>query len=163
MCIIDRRETTCCIDCTYIQYCYCTINTSHWIKALACSRFKVTSCMYEYELVPGRAGTFRVQAFAPWLKRSSNTKFAGLFFMTIRKIVPLAFSEKMIFCLRYILTFFWNFRPLWTKITAEKNKKQKSHCNSYVFRMVMKNTPAKYHFPTLLESGRKKGDFRESK
>ena len=77
--------------------------------------------------------------------------------MTIRKNVTLA----LFFCLRWhVLTFLLLFSPaLWTKITAEKKRQ---NTTVTFFRVDMKNTPGKFDFWTLLESGRK-CDFRESK
>ena len=59
---------------------------------------------------------------------------------------------------RYILTFFWNFGRFEPKLRPKK----KREATGAFFRVVIKNTPARFHYPTLVE-GRRKSDFREIK
>ena len=110
---------------------------------------------------------FGFKLLRPDWKRVGNRNLAGFCLMTIQKKVTWAFFEKKCFfaeegiILRSTFQRFWRFRPFWTKIVAEKIRKPKKSRLRF-FHVVMKNIPAKFHFPTLVESGRK-SDFRESK
>ena len=52
------------------------------------------------------------------------------------------------------LNVFWNFSATLNQNYGRKKTRNKKATVTF-FRMVMKNTPAKFRFPTLLESGRK--------
>ena len=74
--------------------------------------------------------------------------------MTIRKNVTLAFFEKNVFLLKEVhFNVFWIFSATLNPNYGQKKKKTKRP--RVRFSYGHEEHPAKFHFPTLIESGRK--------
>ena len=82
---------------------------TYQVRCLVTVPYTSVKCTW-YELVPGRAGTFRLQAFAPWLQRSWKTIFGRVVLHDRTKKRYIGLFWKMFFLLKEVhLNVFWNF------------------------------------------------------
>lgn len=112
------------------------------------------------ELVPAKAGTFRLRLHCR-RNRVWKRDLVRLFAVSIRKNdTAVAFFQNTLFCSkRHVLTLFVIFRQFWPKFTDEKMTKM-TKANYPLFRIIMKNTPAKFRYPIRFLR-RCISDFRE--